>query len=278
MIDAHVHVYPPEVIARAEEIAEREPYFAALTAGRAHRWATVEDLLAAMDEDGVDESWICGFGFMDIGLCRLCNDYVLEAAMLSGGRLKAMAVVPPLGRGMEAELRRCAEAGAIGAGEIFPDGQSFDITNIRETWRFAGVCDETGLFALVHTAEPVGRTYAGKGTVGPREAYQLAENHPELRILFAHWGGGLFLYETMPDAASVLENVWYDTAAAPFLYGAEIFTSALLAGAGRKIVYGSDYPLLRWPRYRKPISQTPLVDMDLDALLCANARRLLTAG
>jgi len=267
IIDTHVHIYPPEIIASWEDVAEKEDYFASLARGRVHKWADAADVLAAMDEDGVGESWIMGFGFKDLGLCRVCNDYALEAASSSGGRLKALAVVPPVARGACAEIERCASLGAIGVGEIFPDGQDFDITDADETWRFAGACHEAGLFAMIHVAEPVGRDYPGKGQAGPREAYLLASNHPELRIAAAHWGGGLFLYESTREGRLALCNVRYDTAASPFVYGREIFDVCSMPWLRGKIMYGSDFPLLRYPRFARMIDETPIGEDAKNSLL-----------
>ena len=277
IIDAHVHVYPPDVISGWEGIADREAYFGELARSRVHRWADADDLLAAMDEDGVDESWICGFGFKDIGLCRLCNDYVLDAAARSKGRLRAMCVIPPMSRGAAAEAERCADLGAIGVGEIFPDGQGWRIGDIRETWRLSAVCQERGLFTMIHAAEPVGREYPGKGRTGPREIYLMASNHPELRIITAHWGGGLFIYELMSDVRRMLGNVWYDTAATPFLYGSEIFECVKLPGVGEKILYGSDYPILRLPRFERMLDESSLCGGERGALMSGSASRLLAS-
>ncbi len=58
MIDFHVHVYPPEIIKNAEKISSREPYFNALTHNKVHRWATVDELLSTMTENGVT---LCDF-------------------------------------------------------------------------------------------------------------------------------------------------------------------------------------------------------------------------
>lgn len=277
IVDTHVHVYPPEVRENWRSIASSEPYFAAEVTGRVHRWASADDVLAAMDADGVDESWICGFAFTDLGLCRLCNDYVLECAELSD-RLKPIIAVPPLARGACDEIARCAERGAIGVGELLPDGQRFNVDDIDETWRFAAECHERGLFVLLHVAEPVGREYPGKGKSGPREAYLFAQNHPELRIVMAHCGGGLFLYEQMPDARVTLRNVWYDIAAAPFVYRSSIFNSVITSGTSGKFLYGSDFPILRLPRYKKMLDESALVDKDLEGLFFVNARRLESAA
>lgn len=273
IIDTHVHVYPPDVVQNWARISAREPYFSCLTNGRAHRWADAEDVLRAMDRDGIDESWICGFGFLDLGLCRESNDYALEAASRSGGRLRALCVVPPTARGAADEIARCAALGAIGVGELFPDGQDWAIDEARATWRIAQLCHEHGLFLLLHSAEPVGRAYPGKGRAGPREIYALACNHPELRIVAAHWGGGLFLYEAMPDVRENLKNVYYDTAASPLVYGPEILASAM-AVVPEKILYGSDFPLLSLSRFQEMLGARGLHDIGQaarDKILSDNA-------
>lgn len=275
VVDTHVHVFPPIIRDNWKEIAASEDYFSTLVHSPAHKYATAEETLAAMADDHVDQSWICGFAFSDIELCRICNDYVLEAAAASNGRLRAMIVVPPLARGMEEEIGRCAKLGAIGVGELFPDGQNFFLDDSRETWRLAGACHENGLFLSLHCAEPVGRLYPGKGKIGPVEAYALAVTHPELRIVLAHWGGGLFMYEMMPDAREDLRNVWYDTAAAPYLYSCEIYDSAIAAGVADKILYGSDFPLLRLPRYQKMIDRCHLSKTQKEALFYKNSEDLL---
>jgi predicted TIM-barrel fold metal-dependent hydrolase len=275
VIDAHVHVLPPEIISDWEGIADKESYFASLARGRAHRWATAQTLMSAMDDDGVDESWIFGFAFNDLGLCRICNDYVMEAAASSRGRLRPLAVVPPLTRGSASEIERCAALGAIGVGELFPDGQCWYIDDIRETWRIASVCHENGLFLLVHVAEPVGHSYPGKWKIGPKEAYAMARNHPELKIVMAHWGGGLYMYENMREAKITLRNVWYDVSATPFLYDHSIFQNLSASGLSDKILYGSDYPLLRFPRYQNMVSHATLTDSQRANLFSENAAGLL---
>ena len=275
IIYTHAHIYPPEVMQDWERIASREDYFETLARGRVHKWGTAHDVLEAMEADGVDESWITTFGFKDLGLCRLCNDYAIDAARASGGRLKAMAVVPPTAKGAASEIERCASLGVVGIGEIFPGGQDFDISDPEETWRFAAACHEAGMFAMLHIAEPVGGNYPGKGTIGPSEAYSFARNHPELRVIMAHWGGGLFLYESMREARVALRNVRYDTAASPFVYGWEIFDVCALPWLKGKIMYGSDFPLLRYPGFSRRINESVMGSEAKDFLLYQAAQLFL---
>ena len=273
MIDCHVHVYPPEVIREATAIGEKEPYFALLSGGKVHKWATTEDVVSAMDRDGVDISWIFGFAFRDPGLCALCNDYVIEAVRRYPDRLKGLAVVNPLAPGVEKEVFRCKENGLSGVGELFPGGQGFDISDETQTRKLVGAASEAGMFLLFHTAEPVGHDYPGKGSTGPAEAAEFCSNHPDQRVVFAHFGGGLWMYELMPEMRRVLANAWYDTAAWPWLYEPALMRAISSAGVIDKILYGSDFPILSYGRYERILSASSLSDEDRGKVLCDNAKR-----
>jgi len=274
-IDTHVHVYPPEVQADWQKIAEREPHFASICSGKVHKWALAEDVVARMETDGIDQSWITGFAFRDPGLCRICNDYVKDSVKRYPALLKGLAVVNPMSPGFEKEISRCSEQGTIGVGELFPDGQVFDIADIRQTWRLVAECHSRGLFIMLHTAEPVGREYPGKGRTGPREAAAFCTNHPEVQVVFAHMGGGLWGYETLKEMKLYLQNAWYDTAAAPYLYFPQVFSSVFAAGAGGKLLYGSDFPLLGAERYLKMLDDSGLEEDSISMVMGGNAEDLL---
>ena len=166
---------------------------------KVHRWGTAESLINHMDRHGIRSSFVTGFAFRDQGLCRSMNDYVLDSASKYSGRIIPLAVVSPCAKGAAEEILRCAERGAAGLGELFPDGQELDISDAGQTWRMVGACLEAGMFIMFHTAEQVGHQYAGKGRTGPAEAAAFCINHPQARVVFAHFGGGLWAYESMPE-------------------------------------------------------------------------------
>jgi predicted TIM-barrel fold metal-dependent hydrolase len=276
IIDAHVHIYPPEFQSDRDRIAESEPWFAELTSSKVHKWGTAEELIAGMDEFGIDSAFVTSFAFNDIGLCRAANDYVLDAAKRWPERIHPLAVVP-LCRGMIEEIARCADAGAVGIGELFPDGQGFDITNESETRPLVQACRERDLFIMFHTAEQIGHRYAGKGSTGAREAAAFCVSHPEIKTVFAHFGGGLWAFEPMPEMELTLKDAYYDTAAWPWLYGAHVLDAACAAGAEDKILFGSDWPILSFPRYEKLFAGTGLSEEQKEKILFKNAEKLLNS-
>ncbi|MBI4790599.1 MAG: amidohydrolase family protein [Chloroflexi bacterium] len=104
-------------------------------------------------------------------------------------------------------------------------------------------------------------------------------------MILAHWGGGLFFYEMMPEVRKTLRNVWYDTAASPLVFPTEtIFRVALQCVDRSKLLYASDYPLLLYPRAHREPDILPFVreieglGLDADTLagiMGENAARLL---
>jgi len=79
----------------------------------------------------------------------------------------------------------------------------------------------------------------------------------------------------MPGMKVVLQNAWYDTAAAPYLYGPGVFSAAVAAGAGDKLLYGSDFPLLGAERYEKMFTSSGLDEAALSRIRGMNALSLL---
>ena len=272
-IDFHVHITPPEISANWQKYAEKEPYFAALANAPHNRFASAENVIAALDESRFDRAIVFGFGFKDLGLCRLVNDYVIEKTRQFPERLTGFIAAPPAAAGMEAEIDRCYNAGLRGIGELFPDGQGFSIDEKNDTKAFVGVCMERNLPVIVHTNEPVGHHYAGKSNTALRQIERFIENSQGLRVVLAHWGGGLLWYEAMPELREKFRTVYYDTAATPFLYDERIYQAALALGLGEKILFGSDFPLLPPSRYLSSLEKLPPTDRE--RILGGNAERVL---
>jgi len=253
-IDAHVHYLPPELTQRLPEFAEQEPYWGLLWSAAPGKvsvqgWATAEQMLADMDRAGLDKVVLVGEYFQRHENCVARNDQALALVKRWPDRLVAFATLQPkAGTKAIDELRRCVDGGLRGVGELNPYAQGYRMDD-PDFLRLVESCLEAGLPFNLHSNEEVGPYYPGKSSLPLRHYYHLACRYPELKLILAHWGGGLFFYELMPRVRQALRNVWYDTAASPLLYPTgKIFHVALNCVDHRKILYGSDYPLRVYPR------------------------------
>lgn len=275
-IDIHTHLFPPEIRQQRAKYCARDSWFNRLYQNPRATMANAEDLIAEMDAAGVDASVSFSFGWTDAGLITETNSYIIDAMQRYPGRIYGMAVLlPAAGDAALYELERCAQAGMVGLGELMPHGQGYRLSDIDLLAPIMEVARRYSLLVMSHCSEPVGHLYPGKGNVSLPDIVAFLDAFPDIRFIAAHWGGGLPFYTLMPEIQRVTSNVWYDTAATVYLYDRRIFrVVAGLVGAER-ILFASDYGLLRQKRIIEHIQQSSLDDRSIQMILGDNARRLL---
>jgi predicted TIM-barrel fold metal-dependent hydrolase len=276
LIDSHCHILPDSFPRRHAQLLAQDVTYATLFPTPDFRMATAEDLVQAMDEAGIDKAVVTGMGWTDQELAIEVNDYIIQSVSRYPARIIGFcAVNPAWGSIAVEEVERCIAAGLRGIGELHPDTQRFDITDRSVMLPLMDAARGLGLPVLVHASEPVGHLYPGKGHTTPDKLYRFIQNFPENIIICAHWGGGLPFYALMPEVPEALKNVYFDTAASPFLYRPEVFAAvAGLVGAD-KILLGTDYPLIQ---HRRLLRQAKISGLDAEAqkaILGGNTARLL---
>ena len=279
IVDAHCHLLPPGFAGRHFELAARDATYAALFPNAGGRLADVDALLRGMDAAGVGRAVAMGFGWVDVGVASEVNAYLVGAARGHPERLSVFASVNPAW-GLDAveQTRRWLDAGAVGIGELHADTQGFDITDRDVMSPLMAELLARNLPVTVHASEPVGHLYPGKGATTPERLLALARNFPDNRIILAHLGGGLPFYAAMPEVGAALANVWYDTAALPFLYRPEAIRAAIATAGAERILLGTDYPLLGHRRVIRHVESAGASADELAALLGGNAAGLLGIG
>lgn len=276
IIDSHCHILPPNFTHRHTELSARDGTYATLFPKATPRLATAEDVIKSTGIAGVDMAVVMGMGWTDAEIAREANDYIISSVNRYPDTLTGYCSVNPAwGADAVSEVERCVACGLRGIGEIHPDSQNFDITDKALLTPLMTAAQRLNLPVLVHASEPVGHYYPGKGRTTPDKLYVFIENFPENVIICAHWGGGLPFYNLMPEVPRTLQNVFFDTAASPFLYHSEIFSRVASLVGIDKILMGTDYPLLSHQRILDQIADSELDPEAKAAILGDNAARLL---
>jgi uncharacterized protein len=276
IVDIHTHLFPPEIARDRERFVREDPTFAELYGSVEAKLASAEDLLSSMDASGVDVSVALGFAWGDLETCRLHNDYLIAAAKESNGRIVAFATLP-LGAGaaaIEAEVRRCAAGGVRGFGELRPDNVGVDLGGEGGD-ALARVAEELDAVLSFHVSEPAGHAYPGKEGGSLRGFYGFIRAHAGVKVIGAHWAGGLPFYATMPEVKDAMVNTRVDTAATSLLYDETIYGRVTKLTGAESVLFGSDYPLLSQSRSRRRIEEAGLDDATRDLVLGGNAAALL---
>jgi predicted TIM-barrel fold metal-dependent hydrolase len=274
IIDCHTHIFPEEVRKDREAFCKRDEGFSFIYKNSKAKMAGVEDLIASMDESGIDHSVICGFPWNQPDLCSFHNQYLMESALRYPDRLivfVSLLFSNPDWSGKE--LVRVMKGGARGVGEIAFYHDEMTSQDIHFMKPILTQMEKQGIPLLLHTNETLGHSYPGKGRTPLERFYELILSFPNLPIILGHWGGGLPFYELMPEVRKGMANVYYDTAASPFLYSKKIYAIASEIVGVEKIFFGTDYPLISPRRYFKELEGSGLSGQDQKKILGLNFSR-----
>jgi len=277
IIDFHTHIFPPEIANQRESYFSTEPDFKLLYDSRKAKIATAEDIISAMDENGVHQSVVFGFPWKNFETTKTHNDYILGAVTKYPKRLKGFCCVDPEGDRSASEVIRCLDAGLSGVGEIAFYCNGFDQSAQDQLAPIMDVCRERNVPVLLHTNEPIGHNYHGKSPMTMAQILAIIKQHTSNKIVLAHWGGGIFFFNLLKkQVKETLKNVYLDTAASPFLYDPLIYQIALQIIGPEKILFGSDYPLIDPRRYFMELNAVGIANADRDKICGGTAANLLT--
>jgi len=276
IIDSCTHVLPESFAADRERLSRSDSTFRTLFVDPNAKFSTYDDLITSMYESGIDVSVCTGFGWADPEVARASNDYNLEAARSHPDRLIAFCSVNPLwGEDAVKEVKRCHAAGAKGIGELHPNTQGILDADLAALAPVFDTAKDLKMPILMHASEPVGHGYPGKGSVTPELLMALVNAFPNNKFIFSHFGGGLPFYGLMPEVKSALKNVYFDSAAFPFLYRPEVFDVVARSVGADKILFASDYPLVSQKRALDEFSKSGLPTDQAQMVQGANTAKLL---
>jgi predicted TIM-barrel fold metal-dependent hydrolase len=274
IIDFHTHVFPS--FFRDSVNLSGEHAFESLYRSPKARVVGTKELLRNMDEEEIHKSVIFGFPWEKPEHYRRHNDYIIESLQRYPDRLIGFCSFSPLTPEGPKEAERCLRSGLSGVGElaVYGSGLSSRVTGALKD--VMALCSQFDVPLLLHTNEPVGHHYPGKTSMTLRQIYGFVKAYPSNRIILAHWGGGLLFYALMKkEVRGVIENVWYDTAASPYLYTPDIYRVAGEVIGLERILFGSDYPLIRPQRYFKEMALAGLPPRAIEKIAGLNAAQLL---
>lgn len=276
IIDVHTHIFPPDIIRGRDLFFGGEPEFRLLYGPANSKMASAEMLIQSMDENCIDRSVVFGFPWRTAELLARHNDYVLDAAARFPDRLLPLACLDLFSQRCVEKAEKVSLDGVRGFGElaVYTTGGNMDLV-LDNFKQIAVLCREKDLVLLAHANEPVGREYPGKAPFGLDFYYDMARAAAGATLILAHWGGGLLFFELMKKQdPGLFANVYYDTAASPFVYRSDIYKVAAQAAGSNKILFGSDYPLISPKRYFTEMRASGLAVLDIDYISGENAARI----
>ncbi len=276
IIDFHTHIFPSAICQNRKHFFPSEPAFELLYQSAKSRLIGAIELLDAMDENEVNKSVIFGFPWKNPETFRMHNDYIMETVQKYPRRFAGLGCFDPSADQAVAETERCLGGGVAGIGELAFYQAGIDELALKQLTPIMKLCADRGLPVLIHTNEPVGHVYPGKTPNTLAQIYRMIKRFSQNKIVLAHWGGGIFFFNLLKkEVKEKLKNVYFDTAASPYLYDPDIYPVAVKLAGINKILFGSDHPLLSPARYFDEMQDAGLSDHQIKDICGLNAAKLL---
>lgn len=261
IIDAHTHIFPEAVVDRAVG-ALHEAY-----AAEPVRWPVACELIAEMDEAGVDRSVIAPVSTKPSQV-RSINDFAIG---LAGERIIPFGSVHPHLDGLEDELRRLEAAGVRGL-KAQPFFQGYDFADPRAREMFDLIGDRFAV--LMHGGQEIVDIEGVVPT--PLALANLKREFPKLRMIVAHMGG-FNMWEAVEEHL-VGEDVWFDLSYT-FNFAPDDLVRGLCSAHGwERCIFGSDFPWQGQAEALAGLLRLGLDDETLAGVLAGNLKELLWAG
>ena len=264
IIDCHTHCYPAHIVADPRAWAQKnnEPHWANLVAPldrpSIQAWATPSSMLRDMDAAGIEKAVLLGWYWENVASCRAHNTAIADWITEAPERFIGFAAIHPAAD-LSEQLQHAADLGLQGIGELHCGVQKFNAKSLG--WlELAHFCQNHHWPVNLHVAEAAGQKHPDAVPTPLQSICDFAASAPDLKIILAHWGGGLPLLESNPHLQKILKNVRYDCSASPLLYQPEIFRRVIDCVGSKKVCFGSDYPLRLFPRAHKEADFTTYLD------------------
>lgn len=236
IFDAHVYCLPERLRDGGLVLPETEAYISKSIYGhpegpQALKLSSPEKIVSSMRNSEIDRSVLISFPWSSQELCRENNGYILEVASKNKCFL-GVCSVQPKDKSWVKEAQECFKAGAIGI-KVNSAWQDHELDGPQMDDLAEFVRSESK-FLMIHVDH-----IFNKSKASPAHLYSLAKKHPQTRIIAAHMGGLLGLYNLYSPVAQTLSNVWFDTAVSATLEMVRFFVEA---GLHSKVIFGSDFP------------------------------------
>ena len=204
LIDIHTHIFPFEMQQNREALVFRDQGFRCIYENEKARMTGSEEIIEMLDRENIDKAVVFGFPWQDIELCQQGNEYVLESVGKFPDRLIGFITLP--WNNTESVLKECERglaAGSKGVGELALYHRPLNDHTMKQLDPLAQILEKKRLPLLLHINEPVGHDYPGKTVIDFKALQNFIGAHPDLTIILAHWGGGFFFFELMPELQKI---------------------------------------------------------------------------
>lgn len=258
-IDAHCHIYPEKIAARA--IGGTDAFYST------HSVCTgvVDDMLSYADRAGIDKALVHSVATTPRQVGSI-NRFIADSVARFPDRLIGFGTLHPASENIVGDLEDLLSLGLRGV-KLHPDIQDFKIDDYRALSIYEA-CEERGVPILFHAGD------SRYDRSNPNRLVPILKIYTRLNVIAGHFGG-YTIWEKAVEALAGIPNLYVDCSSSmPFLTDEKIKEYIRRYGEDR-VIFGTDYPMWVAEKEVSRLLSLGLSDEAYEKIFAKNLLKLL---
>lgn len=258
IIDAHCHIYPEKIAAKA--VCGTDTFYGEHSVGK----GTVEELLEREEKAGVDRFIVQSVATTPHQVASI-NNFIANEVAKNPVKLTGLGTLHPESEDIKADVQNLIKLGLKGV-KLHPDIQRFKLDDYR-CLKIYELCEENGLPVLIHTGD---NRYDFSN---PNRMVPILEAYDKLTVIGAHLGGWS-IWEEAVDAYKNLKNFYVDCSSSFNYISKDAARRIIRAYGAQKVLFGTDYPMWDAKSELEYLLSLSLDEYEIKCILNMNAKKL----
>ncbi len=258
IFDAHCHIFPDQIAARA--VAGTNAFYGEHAVGA----GTVDDLLKSGTAAGVDRFLVHSVATTPKQV-KSINTFIAASAAAHPDRFVGFGTLHPDSADMAGDLEHLLSLGLRGV-KLHPDIQGFKVDDYR-CLKIYELC-EGRLPILMHTGD------SRYDNSNPNRLLPILQIYQDLTVIGAHFGGWS-VWDEACQAYAGLKNFYVDCSSSFYCLEKSKVLELIRAYGADRVLWGSDYPMWSTENELACFFSLDLTDGERRRILSENIRQLL---
>lgn len=262
VIDAHCHIYPDGIAAKAANATGK--FYGGIPACS----GTTSELLHCFKESGIDRAIVQSVATTPHQV-KSINEFISKEVALYPDKFIGFGTLHPESSDIEGDISHLKELGLKGI-KLHPDIQGFKIDDYR-CLKIYDLCEKENIPILMHTGDK------RFDFSNPNRLIPILNIYSKLNFIGAHFGGYTMWEQASIEICSspLPDNFYVDCSSSlSFLTPKKAKEIIMRYGADR-VLFGTDYPMNNPERELKLFFNIDLNKTEQEMILSKNAKRIL---
>ncbi len=258
VIDAHCHIYPEKIAAKA--VGGTDRFYGVISANK----GTIADLTEKGDKAGIDRFIVQSVATTPKQVGSI-NEFIARSVAEAPHRFTGLGTLHPESEDIVGDIEHLVSLGLKGV-KLHPDIQAFKLDDYR-CLKIYEECEKRGLIMLIHTGD------SRYDFSNPNRLLPILKIYTGLTVIGAHFGG-YSIWDEAAEKLAGIPNFYVDCSSSFGFIEKDKARELIKRYTADKILFGTDYPMWDIESELEYFFSLGLDEREIKSILSVNVTKL----